>query len=84
MRRVVVHVDRLVLRGFARGDVYPLAAGLRGELQALLGVHGAISAMSQHHGAHRVRAWTVRAPAGGHPRALVRAVATRIVRGGKP
>ena len=81
MRRVVVHVDRLLLRGFARGDAARLAAGLRTELGALLGGDGALAVLSHHATAQIVRAGTVRVPEGGSATAVGRAVATRIVRG---
>jgi hypothetical protein len=84
MRRVVLHVDRLLLRGFTRGDAAPLAAGLRAELRSLLGGAAAVAALSEHEASHVVRAGTVRVPQGGNARAVGRAVATRIVRGAKP
>jgi hypothetical protein len=84
MRRVVLHVDRLLLRGFAHGDVAPLSDGLRAQLQSLLGGDAAIAALSQHQASHVVHAGTVRVPHGGSAGAVGRAVATRIVRGAKP
>lgn len=84
MRRVVLHVDRLLLRGFARGDAAPLAAGLRAELRSLLGGHGAVAALSEHEASQVVRAGTVRVPQGGSARTVGRAVAARIVDGGRP
>ena len=83
MRRVVLHVDRLVLRGFPRTDAAALSAGLRAELQVLLGREGAVAALSRHQGAPVVRADTVRVPHGGRAGAVGRAVAARIA-GGKP
>lgn len=32
MKRVIVHIDRLLLRGFRRDDRHSLTEGLRGEL----------------------------------------------------
>jgi hypothetical protein len=84
MSRVVLHVDRLLLRGFARGDAAPLSAGLRAELQSLLKSEDAVAALSQREASHIVKAGTVRVPHGGSAHAVGRAVATRIVRGGKP
>lgn len=83
MRRIVLHVDRLLLRGFTRRDVAPFSAGFRAELQSLLGFDDAIDAVSQHQASHVVEAGTVRVPYGGSANAVGRAVATRIVRGGK-
>jgi hypothetical protein len=84
MRRVVLHVDRLLLRGFARGDAAALSAGLRAELQSLLGGEAAVAALSLHQGSHVVRAGTVRVPDGSSAGAVGRAVAGRIVRSTKP
>ena len=36
MKRVVLHIDRLVLKGFAQGDHGRIAADLQGELGRLL------------------------------------------------
>jgi len=41
MKRVVVHIERLVLDGFARGDREGIAEGLRDELTRLLREPGA-------------------------------------------
>lgn len=84
MRRIVLHVDRLLLRGFTRGDAAHVAAGLRAELRSLLGGAGAVGALSEHAASGVVRAGTVRVPQGGSARAVGRAVATRIIRGGTP
>jgi hypothetical protein len=81
MRRVVVHIDRLVLRGVAAGDAAALSAGLRTELQFRLGSDGAVMALSRHQAFEAVRAGTVRVPHGGGPEAVGRAAAGRIVRG---
>ena len=36
MKRVVVHIDRLVLNGFRNADAHAIGEGLRGELARLL------------------------------------------------
>lgn len=36
MKQVIVHIDRLVLRGVERGDAAALVSGLSNELQRLL------------------------------------------------
>jgi len=84
MRRVVLHVDRLVLRGFARDEAAAVTAGLRAELQSLLGGEAALAALSLHQASSFVKAGTVHVPHGGSARATGRAVAARIVRGGRP
>jgi len=40
MSRVVVHIERLVLRGFGHGQQAAIAAGLQRELQRLLAAGG--------------------------------------------
>jgi hypothetical protein len=84
MRRVVLHIDRLLLRGFPRGDAAAVTEGLRTELQSLLGDNAAVAALSRHQESSVVRGGTVRVPHGGSPGAVGRAVAARVVRGAKP
>lgn len=43
MKRVVVHVDRLVLKGFRHEDQHAIAAGLRQELGRVLADRDSIS-----------------------------------------
>ena len=81
MIRVVLHVDRLVLRGFTRAEVPGVSAGLRAELQARLGDDTAVAALSRHQASHLAHAGAVRVPYRGSPEAVGRAVAGRIVRG---
>jgi hypothetical protein len=83
MKRIVMHVDRLLLRGFTRSDAARLATGLRVELQSLLRGDAAVAALSGHENAHVVRAGTVRVAQGSSAAAVGRAAATRIVRGAK-
>lgn len=46
MRRVVVHIDRLVLRGFGDADAAGVGAGLQGELGRMLADRGAGSRLA--------------------------------------
>lgn len=46
MTRIVLHIDRLVLRGVDRGDAEAVATALRGELQAWLAQPGAVQALA--------------------------------------
>jgi hypothetical protein len=41
MKRIVVHVDRLVLNGFRNADAHAIGEGMRGELARLLADPGA-------------------------------------------
>lgn len=83
MRRVVLLVDRLVLRGFERTDAPALAHGIEGELRDLLGADGAVRALATAHGSHTLRAGKARVPHGTGAATVGRAVAGRIMRGAK-
>ncbi len=80
MRRVVLHVDRLVLRGVARGDAAGVAEGLQAELQSLLGAPSGVAALVGHGGSYSVQAGTARVRQGGDAASVGRAAAGRIVR----
>ena len=43
MKRVVVHIDRLVLKGFRHEDRHAIAAGLQQELGRVFADRGAVS-----------------------------------------
>ena len=47
MKRVVVHVDRLVLRGYQHDERHAVAAGLQAELGRLLAETGAAGRLAQ-------------------------------------
>ncbi|MDB6158419.1 MAG: hypothetical protein JWO04_2125 [Gammaproteobacteria bacterium] len=84
MKRVVLHIDQLSLRGFSHADTAVFSDGLSSGLQSLLGRgDAAVDALSQHHASHFVKAGSVRVPHGGSAGAVGRAVAGRIVRGAK-
>jgi len=46
MRRVVVHIDRLVLRGFRVEDGYEIGAGMQREMERLFAEPQAVSQLS--------------------------------------
>lgn len=77
MTRVVLHIDRLVLRGVERGDAEAVSAALQAELHTLLSVDGG-AALREQAGVHRVRAGQVALHAGADAAALGSAVAGRI------
>ncbi|MEO8188260.1 MAG: hypothetical protein ABI580_12950 [Burkholderiaceae bacterium] len=46
MKRVVVHIDRLVLNGFRREDQHVIAVGLRQELERVFADRDTVSLLS--------------------------------------
>jgi hypothetical protein len=46
MKRVVVHIDRLVLKGFCHEDQHAVAAGLRQELERVFADRETVSRLS--------------------------------------
>lgn len=84
MRRIVMHIDRLALRGLGRGDAPAVVAGLRSELQRLLAQPGAEAALVAQAGRATLRAGNAALPDGADAATLGRAVAGRIAGGGTP
>jgi hypothetical protein len=84
MRRIVLHIDRLVVHGIDRADAVGVAEGLQAELRALLAGEGAVAMLASHHALHAVRAGTARVAQGGDAASVGRAVAGRILQGSKP
>lgn len=83
MKRVILHIDQLVLRGVARADARALSMALQGELTRLLALPGRLAALQGRHGAADLKPVQARVPQGAGPAAVGRAVAGRIVAGGK-
>jgi len=84
MTRVVLHIDRLVLRGVDRADAAAVSAGLKGQLQHLLVGPDAARALAAAGNAYRVKAGEVRIARHRGATAMGRAVASSIVRGVVP
>jgi hypothetical protein len=84
MKRVILHIEQLVLRGVARGDARALSTALQDELQRLLALPGGLAALQGRQGGQGVKPDQARVPQGAGPAAIGRAVAGRIVAGGKP
>ncbi|MGH8720354.1 MAG: hypothetical protein ACREU4_00115 [Burkholderiales bacterium] len=83
MKRVVLHIDRLVLRGIERGDAAALSAGVQAELQHLLAAPEAAQSLAVLGHTALLRAGTVRiAPTQGA--AAGQAIASGILRSMKP
>ncbi|MCZ4312663.1 hypothetical protein O4H66_04545 [Comamonadaceae bacterium G21597-S1] len=80
MKRIVLHVDRLVLNGIDRTDAQALSAALQAELQRLLSVPGATTTMIAAGNQLRVRSAPVTLAPGGGMQAG-QAVAGSIVKG---
>lgn len=79
MTRLVIHIDKLVLRGIDRSDAAAVAAGVQAELQRLLAEPGAASTLIEGGDRYRLKAGTIQsAPATGG-RALGQAIAGGIV-----
>lgn len=84
MTRIVLHIDRLVLRGIAPKDARAVSAGVRAELQRLLGEPGAAAALAA--GGDRFRVRTAPTPLASDTSAAAtgRRIAASIVNGVKP
>lgn len=80
MTRVIVHIDRLVLKGFRPEDRDAIAEGLREELGRRLGEPAAIQNWAASGHRERLR---MRLPQGNDPVALGRDAGRQIAEGGK-
>ena len=82
MTRIVLHIDRLVLRGVERGDAGALAAALRGALQEQLADPAAAAGLVAGPAAALLRAAPVTLAPGGdaavHGRAIGQAIAHQL------
>ena len=79
MPRIVLSIDRLVLRGVARADAAAVAQALQAQLQSLLAAGG--SPLAAQGSSHALQAERVKLPQGADAAALGRAVAARIAAG---
>nr|WP_298143354.1 hypothetical protein [uncultured Pseudomonas sp.] len=84
MSRIVLHIDRLVLRGIDPHDAEALSRAVQTELQRLFAEPGSATALAASGNRARVSSADVRLPAGGNDRALGRAIATGVDRGLRP
>ncbi len=84
MTRVVVHIDRLVLKGFPPEDRQALAEGLRQELGRLFAAPDAAQGLAARGDAGRLRVSGVRVGATAAPGHVGTQAARGIVRGMKP
>lgn len=78
MKRVVLHIDRLVLHGVDRADAAALAAAMQDELDVLLSRSETLARLTARHGRDAVHAGDARVPQQSSAAMLGRAVARRI------
>lgn len=76
MARIVLHIDRLVLRGVERADAAGISDALQSQLRALLSAGG--SPLARQGSTHALPAATVHLPHDAGAADLGRAIATRI------
>jgi hypothetical protein len=81
MKRVVVHIDRLVLNGFQRADRHAIAAGLQSELGRLLSEPGAAERLGGIGNVERVRAGNIQVAPSAKPESTGVSAARAITRG---
>ncbi len=88
VNRVVLNIDRLVLRGFAREDRDAIAAGLSAELERLLAAPELARGLMGRDGRARLRIGAVPIGAGSEPAEVgaqtARGIAQGITGGGTP
>ncbi len=84
MRRVVVHIDRLVLKGFRHEDRHAIAEALREELGRQLGEATASRQLASLGNIPQLRIAGVRIEQEAKPSAVGAQVARGIARGMKP
>lgn len=78
MKRVIVHIDRLVLTGFRREDRHAIAAGLQQELGQLFSERDAISQLSMVGDVSRMKVGGVNIEQGAKPQRVGESVAQGI------
>lgn len=81
MTRVVLHIDRLVLKGFERQAREGIAEGLREELTRLLAAPEVARQLQSRHGIPALKVGAIRIQAGAPPAAIGVQAARGIVRG---
>ena len=80
MKRVVIHIDRLVLKGFRHEDQHAIAAGLQQELSQLLADPQAVQGLTDLGNVSRLRVAGVRIAQGSKPQRVGAQVAQNIGR----
>lgn len=83
MKRVIVHIDRLVLKGFDRQDRDAIAEGLRSELGALLANAGASQYLTDMQNVRRLSVGSVQIGHDAKPGQVGQLIAGEIAKGGR-
>ena len=78
MKRVVVHIDRLVLKGFRHEERHAIAAGLRQELGRVFADREAVSLLSAMEDVSRLQVSSVPIEQGSRPQRVGENVAQGI------
>jgi hypothetical protein len=84
MSRIVLHIDRLVLRGIDPHNAAALSRAMQSELQRLLAEPGSAATLVANSDRTRVTSTNLSLPASGNDRALGRAVAASVDKGLRP
>lgn len=84
MRRIVVHIDHLVLRGFRHEDRHAIADGLRQELARWLAEPASAARLANLSGVSRLKLGKVHIERGTRARQVGMEAARGIARGLKP
>jgi hypothetical protein len=81
MKRVVLHIDRVVLNGYARADRQAVVDGLRAEFARHYAEPGAANGLQGQANLDRLQAGRVAVPAGAEPGVVGRHAARGITKG---
>ncbi len=81
MTRVVVHIDKLVLRGIDRADAPAVSAGIEAQLQQMLVAPGMAASLAGAGDRYRIKAGVVEFDRTGGAQQLGRKAGMRIARG---
>lgn len=81
MKKVIVHIDRLVLNGFDRHDQDAIAQGLRAQLGLLLANAGASASLTTAQNVHRLSVGNVQMGHDATPAEVGQLIANGIARG---
>ena len=84
MTRIVLHIDKLVLRGIDRADAKAVTAGVQAELQRLLREPGTAASLAAGGDRYRVRATPAPIALGASAASTGKRIAASIASGVKP
>ena len=81
MRRVIVHIDSLVLKGFRAEDRHAIAQGLQEQLTRVLATPGIAGQLQQVESVSQVRAGNINIAVDTKPRQVGTAIANKLGKG---